>query len=102
MFQLPALVMISIGATRMYRSLTDFVTVVEFTDLYDDPPLLSLRALTVVDLQLSRTEVAVRMSYAQYPSSPTSDHSSYVGIEIQGNHKPREVSDDDLERGVES
>jgi len=61
MFQLPVLVTISICATRMYRSLADFV--VEHTDLYRDIPLLSLLALTVVDLVVYKTaprEVVLR------------------------------------------
>lgn len=61
MFQLPALVTISISATRMYRSLADFV--VDHTDLYRDIPLLSLLALTVFDLLVYKTtprEVVLR------------------------------------------
>jgi hypothetical protein len=61
MFQLPALVTISICATRMYRSLGDFV--VAHTDLYCNTSILSLLALTAVDLVVYRTapkEVVLR------------------------------------------
>jgi|SRR6267142_61300 len=50
--------------------------------------------------QLSRTEVTGRISYVQYPSSPTSHIRSYVGIDRQENLKPKRLSsDEDLERG---
>ena len=51
MFQLPALVTMSIAATRMYRSLVDYAA--NFTDLYSDVPFLSLRALTVVVISIA-------------------------------------------------
>ena len=44
MFQLPALVTMSIAATRMYRSLVDYAS--NFTDLYSDLFILFLLALT--------------------------------------------------------
>jgi hypothetical protein len=45
MFQLPAVIIMSIAATRMHRSLTDFVS--GTTDMYDIPTFLSSHALTV-------------------------------------------------------
>ena len=121
MFQLPALVTMSIAATRMYRLLTDFVF--ESTDLYSDLSFLSSSAhrsqchcsvqdslqgsgapvpramqTHAVQIPLNRTEVAVDMSYLQYPTSQTSHHSSYISTDGQGNHKPNELaSDEDLE-----
>src|SRR5712672_1016789 len=46
MFQLPATVVLTIAATRMYRSLTDFVS--GSADVYENFPSLLSLALTVI------------------------------------------------------
>jgi len=71
MFQLPALVTISICATRMYRSLGDFV--VAHTDFIQDSPQGSGSPVSKIVQtqaapgQLSRTEITGRISDTQYP-----------------------------------
>ena len=48
MFLLPAMVTLSIAATRIYRSLVDFASI-GGTEQYDIIPFLSSQRLTVID-----------------------------------------------------
>ena len=92
MFQPPSLIALSIAATRMHRSLTDFVSV--GTDPW---ATLTSSALTVDDSLLNsninlsklhwnqtpfnRVEVTVDTSSDAYQLSQTSRHDLYIGTE---------------------
>jgi len=84
----PSLVMVSIAATRMYRSLVDFVygsTYIAQDSLQENgSPLSKVTRITAAHIPLKRLEVAVNTVADQYPTSQTSRHGSYIGMDRQG------------------
>jgi len=88
----PSLVMVSIAATRMYRSLVDFVygsTYIAQDSLQENgSPLSKVTRITAAHIPLKRLEVAVHTVADQYPTSQTSRHGSYIGMDRQGLYPP--------------
>jgi len=95
MFQYPSLVALSIAATRMYRSLTDFhshgvpVSPTQKRDLVAS----EASRIRVAPTSPNRMEVVVHTECEryceQYPVSPTSYHSSLVSKDEQLCDKPQ-------------
>ena len=126
MFQVPSMTIMTIAATRMYRSLAYFAS--ETTDMLDILPFLFLQAdrspclFRVYDspqtsgrifprakgtpqarLSVTRMEVTMHTVYEQYPASETSHPSddSWTVVDEQLRHNPLARSSDDiLERGT--
>ncbi|KAI0288473.1 hypothetical protein BC826DRAFT_687204 [Russula brevipes] len=100
MFQLPALasVAISIAATRMYRSLTDFVFgFSEFTIQATGLPTSKVAQTPGAPIPLNRMEVAVHNSWIQHPATSTGDHSSQTGADKQANYKSNQsISEENM------
>ena len=118
MFQLPSVVTMTIAATRMYRSLTDFAS--SATDMYQIPTFLSSPLLTCcrrlyrassnllkghtkvsnmqwnVAMPVDRIEVTVDSTDEQYQISGTSRHDAEEQLceKLQGyesGQEPREA-----------
>ena len=111
MFQLPSVVTMTIAATRMYRSLTDFAS--SATDMYQILTFLSSPLLTCcrrlysassnlpkghtkvsnmqwnVAMPVDRIEVTVDSTDEQYQISGTSRHDPYSNAEEQLCEKPQ-------------
>ena len=111
MFQLPSVVTMTIAATRMYRSLTDFASCA--TDMYQILTSLSSPLLTCcrrlyrassnlpkghtkvsnmqwnVAMPVDRIEVTVDSTDEQYQISGTSRHDPYSNAEEQLYEKPQ-------------
>ncbi|KAF8504744.1 hypothetical protein F5888DRAFT_1658199 [Russula emetica] len=86
-FQLPSVIAISIAATRMHRSLTQFAATASSN--FNLPRILDSRSpvstadrarTTVMPMAvpLSHMEVAVHKTYSRYESGPTNHHVSFV------------------------
>ncbi|KAI9453602.1 hypothetical protein F5148DRAFT_1289011 [Russula earlei] len=110
MFQFPGLITLAIAATRMYRSLTDFVS--GSTNMCDSLPLpssafrFSRSSMTLISVSQSvqgheikppnakrnspapipstRIEVSVDTAYEQFPTSQTSHHGLCTGNVTSG------------------
>ncbi|KAH9968292.1 hypothetical protein BJV74DRAFT_889934 [Russula compacta] len=113
MFLMPALITMSIAATRIYRSLADFSS---STDIYHP----SGRGLgnpqrigrTVSNAKLTATPpipldqkiplgVATHEAYKHHPTSQIGRHTPYIGMDGQLGDKPHRLGfDDRLESGV--
>ncbi|KAH9954841.1 hypothetical protein BC827DRAFT_920836 [Russula dissimulans] len=102
MFQFPGVVILTIAATRVYRSLTDFVTggTHHTTESQRSrPPVRNGMQNPASQIPLNQLEVAVHTTRVQYPSK----NGSFASTDGEGQHKTAElVLDEDLERGVES
>ncbi|KAI0281966.1 hypothetical protein BGY98DRAFT_1094577 [Russula aff. rugulosa BPL654] len=98
MFQTPGMIALSIAATRIHRSLMDYVPSAD--SLRDSRGrAVSARAPSVIVLP-ARTEVFVSTERDQSPTTQTS-RTSYVSTKPQRSQKAHEVSLDDMERGLE-
>lgn len=96
MFQVPALTIMTICATRMYRSLTDFAY--SFSDIVQDdlqasdPTVPRAEDIPRRPIPFTRVEVAMYTTYEQYPASQTrtslSSHGSSLGADGQLCGKP--------------
>jgi len=78
MFQTPYMVTMSIAATRMYRSLTNF----DSSDITQDAPTFytasTAKPISTMPIQLNRMEVTVHKHSEQYPNMYSSkDEQSY-------------------------
>ncbi|KAI9432741.1 hypothetical protein H4582DRAFT_2061560 [Lactarius indigo] len=111
MFQTPSLIVMSIAATRMYRSLTDFTSTSGL--LFDTTQTRSGRTTTSEPKRISTApipldrigmEVAVHRSYEDdYPAAHAGRYSSYVSTDSHSQDKPPALdADNDLENGVKS
>ncbi|KAH9061919.1 hypothetical protein EDB87DRAFT_386440 [Lactarius vividus] len=97
MFQTPSLIVISIAATRMYRSLIDFTGTSGL--LFDSSQTRSGRTTTSEPKRISTApipldrigmEVAVHRSYKEdYPPVHADRYSSYVRIVARRTSRPR-------------
>lgn len=110
MFQTPSLIVMSIAATRMYRSLTDFTST---SGLLDSTQTRSGRTTTSEPKRISTApipldrigmEVAVHRSYEEdYPPVHGDRYSSYVSTDSHSQDKPPALdADNDLENGVKA
>ncbi|KAH9968299.1 hypothetical protein BJV74DRAFT_868749 [Russula compacta] len=103
MFLMPALMTMSIAATRMYRSLADFGAAADITRGSEGPQRIghtapNARLTSNMPISYRQMEVAVHTAYEQYPGFQTDQHVSYIGMDGQLGEKPRGLSfDDDLE-----
>ncbi|KAH9037441.1 hypothetical protein EDB85DRAFT_2273360 [Lactarius pseudohatsudake] len=108
MFQTPSLIVMSIAATWMDRSLTDFTST---SGLLDSTQTRSGRTTTSEPKRISTApipldrigmEVAVHRSYEEdYPPVHADRYSSYVSTDIHSQDKPPALdADNDLENGV--
>jgi hypothetical protein len=107
MFQTPALIGMSIAATRMYRSLTDFTSPESF-DSY-----LSVTGHTAnahpkrifsAPVAVSRVEVAVHTSSEGYPPTMTDQRTSYGSYSADSRSQDKRLElgiGSDLENGIE-
>lgn len=93
MFQLPSVITLSIAATRLYRSLSDFVSYTTDT-AYDNPTRSSSNASTLKRSQATpiasnRIEVAIDTTHEQYSMSRNSHHDLYSTEEKSyDSHRP--------------
>ena len=115
MFQMPWLVTMSIAATRMYRSLSDFLS----PDVYDIPFLSSLcllyfsvhsnphsngrnipvaKAVPAVPTSFTSMQVTVHTTREQYPTSQPNDYGTYTRMDGKM-HGPAIDPRNDIERG---
>ncbi|KAH9013739.1 hypothetical protein EDB85DRAFT_2157971 [Lactarius pseudohatsudake] len=110
MFQTPSFIVMSIAATRMYRSLTDFTST---SGLLDSTQTRSGRTTTSEPKRISTApipldrigmEVAVHRSYEEdYPPVHADRYSSYVSTDSHSQDKPPALdADNDLENGVKA
>ncbi|KAI9511308.1 hypothetical protein F5148DRAFT_1171583 [Russula earlei] len=104
MFQNPALITLSIAATRMYRTLTDYGS----RDISFSMPKISgftspgINRIRSAPLSSDRSEVVVRIDCEQYGTSQTGHYNSYIVTDDQLHDKPRVRNvEDDVESGVE-
>lgn len=108
MFQTPSLIVMSIAATRLYRSLTDFTS---FSGSYDTSQSRSGRMAvsdpkrgSTAPIPLDRLEVSVHRSFDDYPQAHAGQYGSYgtyVSSDGQLQDKPLTLGiDSDLETGV--
>jgi len=86
MFQLPALTIMSIAATRMYRALTDYSDSINGVHVSPQTSGFEIPRMRVTSLISSPVEVAMHTTFEQYPSSQTSQpsHSSYTVVDDPG------------------
>ncbi|KAI0299466.1 hypothetical protein BC826DRAFT_994521 [Russula brevipes] len=107
MFFLPGQITLSIAATRMYRSLADFVST-DITKGSERPRRIghtgsNAKSSSTIPIPLHRMEVAVHTSYEQYSTAQTDQHVSYVGMDGQPHDKSHGLSfDSNLESGAEN
>jgi len=98
MFQSPAVIAMSIGATRMYRSITDFGSSDMSQDIPQSRVTTDLTRISVGPIPLGRMGVAVHTTSEQYPASHRSQYGSYLGTDGQISDKPLGLGiDDDVE-----
>jgi len=83
MFSMPVLVTMSIAATRMYRSLADFLCSTDVVDSGNNPrigPTVPNSKSTITMPATPRqVEVAVHTAHEKYPSSLTDENTLYIG-----------------------
>jgi len=110
MFQTPALITMSIAATRLYRSLSDFNN--RGSSISSDYPKNSFSTtetnphIRVAPIPLNRMEVSVVTNSEQYPTAQTGHYGSFVitDEQLRDKDKPQGLGvEDDVEsgRGVE-
>ncbi|KAF8487444.1 hypothetical protein DFH94DRAFT_27586 [Russula ochroleuca] len=103
MTQTPGMIIVTIAATRVYRSLTNF----NCANSSLETPGGSGRSGSVprirsVPIPLNKMEVTVRTECDQYPTSQMNRSGTYIGTDTQGNYKAHEVSlNADVECGLE-
>jgi len=102
---LPALIIMSIAATRIYRSLVDFAQgsayIVQDSLRGGNYPGSNTLQTPVADRTSNKTEVVVHAAHVQYPTSDT-NHDAIVDKYGHGHYGSRtSISDEDLERGAE-
>ncbi|KAH9958702.1 hypothetical protein BC827DRAFT_1269315 [Russula dissimulans] len=106
MFQFPGLTVLTIAATRVYRSLTnsDFAPGGIATDRFRKrPPVPNVMQTPVAEIPLDQMGVTVHTHVEYYPGSQTSKNGSFTSTDGEGHHKPAElILDEDLERGIAS
>ncbi|KAH9984319.1 hypothetical protein BJV74DRAFT_952285 [Russula compacta] len=101
MFQPPAVIVMSIAATRMYRSLADFVS--DATDIHlivRDSQIPKTKWSPCMPISLNhRIEVTVDTAYEQYPMTPTSNYGPYINVNesFPGNKEDGLSLENDLE-----
>jgi len=88
-FQTPTLVTLSIAATRMYRSLTDFYCHDNFIlPKRSDPTFPEANRTCASPIQFNQMEVVVHTESTQHPVSQASHHSSLITTVEQLRDKP--------------
>jgi len=101
---LPALIIISIAATRMYRSLANFAqgsTYIVQDSLRGNYPGSNALQTPVADRTSNKTEVVVHLAHVRYPTSDT-NHDAIVDKQGHGHcGSSTSVFDEDLERRAE-
>jgi len=102
----PALIIISIAATRIYRSLVDFAQgstyIVQDSLRGGNYPGSNALQTPVADPTRNKTEVVVHTVHVQYPTSDT-NHDAIEDKQGHGHYgSSTSISDEDLERGAES
>ncbi|KAI9441046.1 hypothetical protein F5148DRAFT_829760 [Russula earlei] len=104
MFQTPALITMSIAATRMYRSLSDFSsrgsTSLDYTKSTGLSGSSDNNRVRVAPIQLNPMEVSVHTDSEQYPASQVGQYASFVITDGQLGDKPHGLDvEDDVESG---
>jgi len=106
MFLMPSLITMSIAATRMYRSLADFMSHADIGNGSDNPPkidciLSNVRWSTTIPLPQNRMEVAVNIAHEHWQSSAsqTGHYIPYMSSDGQLGDKPHSL---DMVNDVES
>ncbi|KAN0141813.1 hypothetical protein V8E53_000275 [Lactarius tabidus] len=107
MFQTPALIVMSIAATRMYRSLADFTSSSGSFDTSQDPSGRTMssnpRRFPSAPIPLSRVDVAVHRSSEDSAPANIGQFASYdtYSADSQSHDKPLVLSlGNDLENGI--
>jgi len=101
--QTPTMIIVTIAATRIYRSLISFGP----SEISHESPQGSGRTMSEMRVRsgpipLNRMEVSVRTECEQYPASKMSCSGSLISTEPQGRYKAHEVSlNADIESGLE-
>jgi hypothetical protein len=101
--QTPSMIIVTIAATRVYRSLTNIYS----SDISHEIPRRNGHAVSEMwprslPIPLNRVEVAVHTESDQYPTSQTTRCGSYITADPQGRYKAHEVSfNTDVENGLE-
>jgi len=90
LFQTPALITVSIAATRMYRSLTNFGSSEFLQSLSESPIMSKTKRGPLGPLPLNRPmEVAVHMNTEQSPTSQASQYTSHLSADGHLYDKPQ-------------
>jgi hypothetical protein len=103
MTQTPSMIIVTIVATRLYRSLTNIFS----SDILHENPRGSGRAVSELRVRpgpipLDWMDVSVRTESDQYPTSHTTRSGSHVSTDPQGRYKVHEVSfNGDVESGLD-
>jgi len=107
MFQVPTLIIMSIAATRMHRSLVDFVTSTTMAQVNLKNSSRSSRTVSnigkthVTRVPETQMKVVVHTTYVQYPASQTSHSGLSVGLDGQGDgERCGQNLHDDVESGA--
>ncbi|KAH9962365.1 hypothetical protein BC827DRAFT_1375837 [Russula dissimulans] len=108
MFLIPSLIIMSIAATRMYRSLANFFFSADIGNGSDKPPkriVTNTKWTTTIPPSPNRMEVTVHTSCEdwQLPASQTAQHAPYMTRSPNGQHgdKPHGLDlNDDVESNV--
>ncbi|KAH9958778.1 hypothetical protein BC827DRAFT_551368 [Russula dissimulans] len=107
MFQPPSVIIMTITATRMYRSLADFVygsTEVQSTSFRKRSlPVSQPKQISAPRTSLSQMQVAVHIPYQNYSGSRTTAHDSSVDLDEKRPDQPKKpiVDDHDRESGID-
>jgi len=100
MFLTPSLITMSIAATRMYRSLSDFGFSVDIGNSSDNSQkrlATNTKWTTTIPLSPNRMEVAIHTSY-ESSRSPTAQYVAYMSSDGQHGNKPHGINlNDDME-----
>ncbi|KAH9954839.1 hypothetical protein BC827DRAFT_1272171 [Russula dissimulans] len=106
MFQFPGLIVLAIAATRVYRSLTGFVsgdTLITVDSHRDRLPIQNAMQTPAAQIPLGQMGVTVHTTRVQYPRSQMGKNNSFTSTDGEGQHKATElVLEEDLEKGVAS
>ncbi|KAI9458814.1 hypothetical protein F5148DRAFT_314819 [Russula earlei] len=90
MFILPSMVTMIIGATRMYRSLSDFSSPESIARSGHSAPFSNATHVSHLPSDRLTMEVAVHSTYDEYPMSQIRRHVSYPGTDGQKHGKQQE------------
>ncbi|KAF8487449.1 hypothetical protein DFH94DRAFT_27645 [Russula ochroleuca] len=103
MTQTPSMIIVTIAATRVYRSLTNFNCANSSLETPGgNGHSGSVPRVRPVPIPLNKMEVTVRTECDQYPTSQMNRSGTYIGTDTQGNYKAHEVSlNADVECGLE-